>query len=135
MGQVVENLQAHFDDFVAFTVLDIHDEADSAGIVLVAGIVETLFCGVPRGSHKRSAFPYLIETLMITRLAAICQAGIPRFGSVLRRFPTGFPNGGAIIPGLVYILGFLVYVALYSGLNSDTLARFPECVYGFFSVL
>ena len=45
MRQVDEDLNALFDDVVGFLALDVGHEADSAGIVLMAGVVESLGLG------------------------------------------------------------------------------------------
>ena len=42
MGEVAQDLQTLLDDRVAFLALDVRDEADAAGVVLVGGVVETL---------------------------------------------------------------------------------------------
>jgi hypothetical protein len=40
--EVLEDLQALLDDLVTFLALDVGDEADAAGVVLVLRVIETL---------------------------------------------------------------------------------------------
>jgi hypothetical protein len=40
--EVLENLQALLDDFVTLVALDMSDEADAAGVMLVLRVVQTL---------------------------------------------------------------------------------------------
>ena len=54
--QVDEDLQRLADDVVRLAVLEIDDEADAAGIVLVARIVQTLLVRQSVGSHVISSF-------------------------------------------------------------------------------
>jgi hypothetical protein len=42
MGEVLEHEETVFHDLVRLHALHLGDEADAAGVVLVAGIVETL---------------------------------------------------------------------------------------------
>ena len=42
MVEVLEDLQALLDDLVALLALDVGDEADAAGVVLVVRVVQTL---------------------------------------------------------------------------------------------
>src|SRR5579883_289176 len=51
MLQILENLQRIADDVVRLTVLQVDDEADAAGIVFVARVVETLRIWERAGSH------------------------------------------------------------------------------------
>ncbi len=44
MRQIDQNLNALDDDVVRFVTVDVGNEADAAGIVLIAGVVETLAC-------------------------------------------------------------------------------------------
>src|ERR1700676_2901626 len=45
MRQIFEYLQPLSDDRVVFFAFDVGDEAQSTGVVLVGGIVQTLTCG------------------------------------------------------------------------------------------
>ena len=52
MGEADQDLQALLDDAPAFDVLDVADEADTAGIMLIGGIVETLGGGRGMKVHR-----------------------------------------------------------------------------------
>ena len=45
VGQIAQDLQPLLDDRVAFLALDVRNEADAAGVVLVGRIVKTLALG------------------------------------------------------------------------------------------
>ncbi len=47
MRQVDQNLNAFFDNVVRFDTLDIGDKAHAAGVVFIAGMVESLRLGEP----------------------------------------------------------------------------------------
>ena len=54
MGQVDQDLNAFEDDVVGFMAFDAGDEADPAGIVFMARVVETLGSGERPGIHVDS---------------------------------------------------------------------------------
>ena len=45
MLQVQENIDALLDDFMGLIAIDVDNHADAAGIVLVLGVVESVFRG------------------------------------------------------------------------------------------
>ena len=51
VGQVLEDQQALLDDLVALLALDVRDEADAAGVVLVGRVIEALGGGQARMAH------------------------------------------------------------------------------------
>src|SRR5690606_33983155 len=62
MLEIFENFQAVLDDLVRFSVVDVRDEADATGIVLVTGVIEALRGGEPchvPGRHSAGVVPLL----------------------------------------------------------------------------
>ena len=57
VGQVLEDLQALGDDLVALLVLDVRDEPEPAGIVLIDGVVEALARQEDRTRNPRRCDP------------------------------------------------------------------------------
>ncbi|MDF3022347.1 MAG: hypothetical protein K0Q92_3650 [Steroidobacteraceae bacterium] len=53
--QILQDLDALFDDGVRFAALDVHDEADATGVMLELGVIEALLCG--RAQSDRGHFP------------------------------------------------------------------------------
>jgi hypothetical protein len=45
MREILENFQAFEDDVVRGSALDVYDKAETAGIVLVGGVIEALGWG------------------------------------------------------------------------------------------
>ena len=54
--EVLENLQALLDDLVAFLALDVSDEADAAGVMLVLRVIQTL-----RGGNRVSRLLVIVH--------------------------------------------------------------------------
>ncbi len=57
MVEVLEDLDALFDDGVRFATLDVHDEADAAGVMLELRVIEALLRG--RAQSNRGHFSNL----------------------------------------------------------------------------
>jgi hypothetical protein len=77
MLEVFENPQAVLDDLVGFSVVDVRNEADAAGIVLVTGVIETLRFGETRyalGREPAHIFPLLRHT--IPSFTWTCDTGL-----------------------------------------------------------
>ena len=51
MVEVLEDLDALLDDGVRFAALDVHDEADAAGVMLELRVVEALLRGRPKSNR------------------------------------------------------------------------------------
>ena len=51
MVQILQHRESLLHDLVRFLTLNVHDKADTTGIVLKAGIVEALFRGIARYCH------------------------------------------------------------------------------------
>src|SRR5688572_3310574 len=51
MIEVLEDLDALLDDGIRFAALDVHDEADAAGIVLELGVIQALLRGGPKSNR------------------------------------------------------------------------------------
>jgi hypothetical protein len=51
MVQILQHRKRLLHDLVRFLTLDVHDKADTTGIVLKAGVVEALFAGIARYCH------------------------------------------------------------------------------------
>jgi hypothetical protein len=45
VGQIQQDLETLLNDVVRFMAVDVGDESDTAGVVLVGGVVEALWCG------------------------------------------------------------------------------------------
>src|ERR1700730_1892062 len=63
MGQIFEYLQPLSDDRVVFFAFDVGDEAQSTGVVLVGGIVQTLTCGRQPWDTKS----FLVHEVLVTQ--------------------------------------------------------------------
>ena len=73
MLEIFEDTQAVFDDFVRFPVVDVRDEADAAGIMLVPGVIEALRRRKARSvSHGRSGGGSFQLRRACPRLADVC---------------------------------------------------------------
>ncbi len=66
MVQVLQHRESLLHDLVRLLTLNVHDKADTTGIVLIAGVVEALFAGIARLCHT-------LIPLMVTRLALGAQ--------------------------------------------------------------
>jgi hypothetical protein len=55
MAQIGEDFQTLADGLMTFAVLDVNDETDAAGVVLVAGVVESFRGGQAGHAHGHSS--------------------------------------------------------------------------------
>ena len=82
--QIFEYLQALSDDRVAFFAFDVGNEAQSTGVVLVRGIVQTLTCG--RQPWDTECF--LVHEVLVTQAC-------PRAAPAIHGRETGTVTEGA----------------------------------------